>query len=462
MRSSAAFIWLNMPEASDLAYSLQMPTTHLAQLDLVFRKVGHRSVELSLLRRLLQMNALEWSRATLDWNTFADQTYPDMRFCPKCLERAYHTAIFQLRSITICPEHRCELMRGCPGCGTALPTVLSSGLLHSSFTCLRCGRFLARSEILIDPPTLGALPGIARIADWYRWTAEMPRIETLPLQKKEDGTEVVYSQLWALLELAGGKRAPELVNLEREKIAGAGARVVACGLRLKQSGRLPPEDRPAEPFAKQMRSLALYRRYRRQLNKRMPRSERKLLRDFLRLFANPWEDSVTIPSTEDSRESRAIAFALLLFRFTMEGWSSLSWGISPHTANSIVDGCNCFAALYETRCLVAHRPNSFHCSPVEEQWLQDHLVFEGLRSLFEDAVCHAREMVRTGYYFLVNLSHFQKVYFPYCLGKRDGKGRLELWSLRLATDLSDYRRVQEIWMSPPTARILYKESRAGV
>src|SRR5580692_8663535 len=70
--------------------------------------------------------------------------------------------------------------------------------------------------------------------------------------------------------------------------------------------------------------------------------------------------------------------------------------------------------------------------------------------LFEDAVCHAREMVRTGYYFLVNLSHFQKVYFPYCLGKRDGKGRLELWSLRLAADLSDYRRVQEIWMSPPT------------
>jgi hypothetical protein len=99
---------------------------------------------------------------------------------------------------------------------------------------------------------------------------------------------------------------------------------------------------------------------------------------------------------------------------------------------------------------------------VEEQWIEDHLVFEGLRSLFEDAVCRAREMVRTGYYFLVDLSHFQKVYFPYCLGKRDSQGRLELWSLRLAADLNDYRRVQEIWLSPPIARILYKESGAGV
>lgn len=160
------FLWLNMPEASDLAHSLQMPTAHLTQLDLVFRKVGHRSVELNLLRRLLQLNALEWSRASLDWNTLGDQTYPDMRFCPKCLEGAYHTVIFQLRSITISPEHRCDLMRGCPGCGTELPTVLSSGLLHSPFTCLRCGRSLAQSEVLIDPPTLGALPEIARIANW--------------------------------------------------------------------------------------------------------------------------------------------------------------------------------------------------------------------------------------------------------------------------------------------------------
>jgi hypothetical protein len=260
----------------------------------------------------------------------------------------------------------------------------------------------------------------------------------------------------------GGKRAPELVNLEREKMVGASARVVTCGPCWTHNNALPPEDRPAEPFRRQMRSLALYRQYRRQLNKRMTGAQRKLLQDFLRLFADPWDGSVRIPSAEDSRESKVDALALLLFRFAVEGWSSLFWGISPRTAESIVDGCKCFSALYETRCLAAHRRNSFHCSSFEEQWLEDHLVFEGLRSLYEDAVCRAREMVRTGYYFLVDLSHFQKLYFPCCVGKRDGRGRLEMWSLKQVSDLSDYRRVQEIWMSPPTARILYKERRADV
>lgn len=172
------FLWLNRPEATRLAHSLQMPTAQMTQIDLVFRKVGRRAVELDLLRRLLQMNSLEWSRATLDWNTLRDQTYPNMRFCPKCLEQAYHTAIFQLRSITICPEHRCELMRECPGCGTELPTMLSSGVLHSPFTCPGCGRFLAPSEVLIDPPTLGALPEIADIAELRHslyWKKKMGR-----------------------------------------------------------------------------------------------------------------------------------------------------------------------------------------------------------------------------------------------------------------------------------------------
>jgi hypothetical protein len=340
-----------------------------------------------------------------------------------------------------------------------MPTVLTSDLLHSPFTCRRCRRVLVKSDALIDPPPLGPLPEIAHIANWYRWASEIPRIGALPLAEKERRTEPVHSPLWPLLEFAGGKRAPKLVNIEREQLAGTRIQVFTCGLPLSQNDPMPEDQEPVPPRENVIRILAMYRQYRRHLKKRMSRGERRLLRDFLRLYADRWDDSVRIPTTECSQEVKACAFGLLLFRFTMEGWSSLHPGICQR-APSILGGCDCLAVLQRTSPLRAQRTGSLRCSSAKLDWLEDRLVLERIRSVFEDAVCFAREMVRTGYYFLVDVYDFH-LHFPYGVGRRDEKGRLQLWSLKLAVDTSDYRRVQAAWRMALTPRIIYKESRVA-
>lgn len=454
------FLWLNKPQPSELAHSLEIAMGHLIRLDLIFRRVGGQRMELSLLRRLLQMDALEWSGATLDWNTLGNQTFPDMRFCPKCLERGYHTAIFQLRTVTVCPEHRCELISGCPQCGGEMPTVLTGKVFRSPFTCLRCGWILVNSKTLIDLPPVDSLPEIARIADWYRWAAELPRIETIPWVAPEKGKAFANTPVWMLLEFAGGKQAPKLVNLDKARPAGTLARGSTCGLRVAESDRTPRDERMVPLSEKDLKRFTLYRSYRRHLQKRLPPGVLRLVRDFHRLDGNREHTAASLRISEASQEVKTLAVGLLLFLHTMEHCHCLDTGLFRHTNSipSVPDGINGSTMWRDTRRLSVHRSDSFRCSSVEQQWFEDHVSMEGIRCIFETALCHAREMVRSGYYFLVDVSDLESVRFPFFLGMLDGTDRLKLWSLKSAVDSSDCRRLQTEWMTSPTASILYEES----
>jgi hypothetical protein len=43
------------------------------------------------------------------------------RICTACLERGFHSVLFQHRALSRCPEHDLPLLRQCPCCGAMLP-----------------------------------------------------------------------------------------------------------------------------------------------------------------------------------------------------------------------------------------------------------------------------------------------------------------------------------------------------
>lgn len=66
----------------------------------------------------------------------------ELRYCPVCLSKGCHSALFQLPAVAYCPVHEVRLRCGCPHCGEAVPaSALSVGRNH--LYCGKCGRNLA-------------------------------------------------------------------------------------------------------------------------------------------------------------------------------------------------------------------------------------------------------------------------------------------------------------------------------
>ena len=58
-----------------------------------------------------------------------------LRFCPNCLCKGFHSELFQLRGLILCPEHGCTLLEACPGCRRQIEY---DDCLLRAFIC-RCG-----------------------------------------------------------------------------------------------------------------------------------------------------------------------------------------------------------------------------------------------------------------------------------------------------------------------------------
>jgi len=182
--------------------------------------------------------------------------------------------------------------------------------------------------------------------------------------------------------------------------------------RKKYQQRTSPE--------REMRGYTLYRLYRRHLQSRMGSNEWRLFRDFERRYGERWDRPVRMRTAHASQESLTRAYAQVLFQYTLEGPIGISlegpdtvFGPEHNRAPiSLLEGIQCADGLFHAASMLPRASDHFRCSPAEGLWIEDHLVFEGFRSLFEDCICRAREMARTGYYFLAHLGSFQKYYFP--------------------------------------------------
>lgn len=69
--------------------------------------------------------------------------HPNLRFCPRCLARGFHAAMFQLDIVTRCPIHGCTLTERCPHCKGLIPYRLQHGTFVKPYACVKCQAPLA-------------------------------------------------------------------------------------------------------------------------------------------------------------------------------------------------------------------------------------------------------------------------------------------------------------------------------
>jgi len=430
------FLWLNRPSCWNLVQTLELPATNIFVLSLICTEVGKRRFEQETLRRLLRLSDLQWSRATLDMGTVANQTCPEMRFCPECLGYAYHTALFQLLTVADCAVHGCKLIRGCPHCGKDIPATLKTCLLRAPFACPQCKKALAEAPVIIDSPRIEPHRGIATIAHWYQWVAGLPRAESRPLPSIAAKKPEMDSPVLALLEIAGRKRAPDTVKLNRQPLMEGSVLIASFGIGI---GEL--EDDLLGDFDRERRNASFYKSYRRHLQKKIPGAQ-----GLICAHARGLERSSELPISTASLEAKTAAFALLLFRWTMEGWDNVH-AFYRRQQPALVSVHRGFEIPCEVAGLHPCWAHSFRCSGREHQWLLDHFFVEAIRCVFAEAVSRAREMVRSGAYHMESLTPSESYTRPYSLGIFDPQGRLEFWSLRLGVGKKGANMDREVSLS---------------
>jgi hypothetical protein len=298
-----------------------------------------------------------------------------------------------------------------------MKTTIDHSLLINPLFCSGCSRSIISTNVLIDPPQLGALPEIAEVFDWFRWAAELPRSETPPLRMSAGGREA-SSIRWKCLEIAGRNPAPAALGFDppmwehHELVMASFNETTLTAKCLDENNK------------RHRRNLRFNDIFWRSLEKALPAAERPSLgcSPCLKMFFQLG------PSQCGEEE-----LALLLLRYTMESVCSVMWFpetsilryLSESRANeSVVRSLGCWS---QSTAL-------FTCSTQQELWLQDRFILEFYRAVFAAALEKARTMVQIREFHWESLLQSFAVYKPYCMGMFNAEKRLEFWSLRFRLD----------------------------
>ena len=64
--------------------------------------------------------------------------HPNLRFCPRCMDRGFHAVLFQLEMMTHCPIHGRKLVTRCPHCKEPIPYRLQRRTFAHPYACPHC------------------------------------------------------------------------------------------------------------------------------------------------------------------------------------------------------------------------------------------------------------------------------------------------------------------------------------
>lgn len=149
------------------------PLPYESVLSCMLRLAWRNACSLSTLRRLLGFRALSksievesealvlqtgWNLKEAEilflnpvdhWDKWRWQC-SELRFCPICMESAYHTDLFQVQSIIMCPLHHVFLTQKCQSCGRRLPYYLALNEIFSKPYFCKCGKPISGAAPSLD------------------------------------------------------------------------------------------------------------------------------------------------------------------------------------------------------------------------------------------------------------------------------------------------------------------------
>lgn len=103
-----------------------------------------------------------------------------LRYCPKCIEKGYHSSIHQLIFITHCPIHEAKLLEECINCGNPSPYAADSASFEIPYGCKCSNRFWNEISYRksIKPFTASENIQMLNLSEWLLKRATEPMYES--------------------------------------------------------------------------------------------------------------------------------------------------------------------------------------------------------------------------------------------------------------------------------------------
>lgn len=126
-----------------LAFSLSKMRGHesVDQLRQFVGEAGHQGLD-----RLIGSDMLQLPEALSSSSSTQRFLRPVLRYCPQCLQRGYHSMLFQHLGVVRCPGHGVALREGCPHCKAPVEPKLRSALVKP-FECRKCASLMVKTVL---------------------------------------------------------------------------------------------------------------------------------------------------------------------------------------------------------------------------------------------------------------------------------------------------------------------------
>lgn len=94
--------------------------------------IGLTAVSLGLPQKTIRL-ALQRPELRRGWCS-------QLRYCPRCMSRGYHSVVHQFGGVAYCPVHGCALPTRCRSCAATSEYLIKASVLDAPFKCPNCQR----------------------------------------------------------------------------------------------------------------------------------------------------------------------------------------------------------------------------------------------------------------------------------------------------------------------------------
>lgn len=114
----------------------------------------------------------------------------ELRYCLVCLQKGFHSVMYQLLFLINCPAHTSETLRtACPKCGAKIPYQIDVGTFKNPYSCSNCREPFT---ILVTDPRneLEMIEEEPHLASLHKWLRERKRKEFVEKAFPESRSEL--------------------------------------------------------------------------------------------------------------------------------------------------------------------------------------------------------------------------------------------------------------------------------